>query len=161
MAWRRALSGAKNAAFYGTTTKINVIPGYIFRWINNLHRLESPAWYAQFGAMFFFVLAFSLKCESPVDATATARALFFLKHAGIAMLATMSASSIASPFFQGFINQSTGEPFTDRQENPKSEFVLGIISFWWPRPWKGYVRWFSMVGGIAGSAAAIYLLFFA
>lgn len=144
---RRMISGAKNAAFYARVRKQEDVPDYILRWIRNLHRLESPAWYFQFGSVFCFLAAFALQEYD------------YLEAAGIALLGTMSASSFSSVFYQGFINNSVGRPFIDSRENPRSEFVFGPISFWWPRPWKGWVRVLASPCGLIGIIVTLRLLF--
>ena len=144
---RRMISGAKNAAFYARDSKQENIPDYILMWVRNLHRLESPAWYFQFGSVFCFLSAFALDQYG------------YWTAAGIALLGAMSASSFASPIYQGFINNSVAMPFVDTSENPKSEFVFGPISFWWPRPWKGWIRVLSSACGFVGIIITLQLLF--
>lgn len=156
---RRIISGAKNAALYAKGKYVGDIPGYIFRWIQNLHRLESPAWYAQFGAVFLFLVAYQVKGEwSYPNVWSASDTWYLLEVVGIALLGAQSASALAGPLFQGPINQASGKPFIDRNENPKSEFVLGPISFWWPRPWKGVVRIVGATFGAIGIFATLYLL---
>lgn len=144
---RRIVSGCKNAAFYGQQRHVQTLPGYIFRWIQNIHKLETPAWYAQFGAVACFMIAVALLVGKTVQ-----EATVF----GFAV--TMFTSAMAGPLYQGPINQSVGRPFIDPGENPKSEFAWGRISVWWWRPWKGWRRVIGAVVGLAGNVAALIWL---
>lgn len=119
---RHVLSGIKNAAFYARGT--SPIHPVIQWFVQNIHRAETPAWYSQAGILFFCLLALYRMEGQP----------FGIALGGSALL-TMGASGIAGPFRQGFINWGVGRPFVDKNENPKAEFALGPISFWFPRPW--------------------------
>jgi len=144
---RRAISGMKNAAFYGKGRPPELLPSWLKKWIKNIHFLETPAWYTQAGGTFFAFLVLAGRSGYG-----------FWGAVGIALLAAMSASALSSPFYQGPINVSVGKPYVDRDENRKSEFAWGPISFWWPRPWFGYVRIFSAVAGAGGIAWTVVLL---
>ena len=55
MRQRRVLSGKKNGCFYGKNTQPPIEK--LEYAIKNLHFIETPAWYTQFGGMFFLVFA--------------------------------------------------------------------------------------------------------
>jgi len=125
MSIRRVISGMKNGAFYGKHNKVH--NPKLDKYINNLHYLETPAWYAQFGALFFLVFAIFRLVSGDVE-------LFLMfKQFSAAMLVTMGCSALASYHFQGWINYGEGSPFYNPKEDKMSEFAFGPISFWWNR----------------------------
>lgn len=144
-AYRRALSGWKNAAFYAKGK--GLINGKIYKYIRNLHYLETPAWYAQAGQ--FFPLVYLI---------GRLQGLGVWMSLGIALVLTWASSAIASPFYQCPINLSEGSPCINKDENPESEFAWGFIRFWWPRPWKGYFRVVSAIGGFVAAISMIILI---
>ncbi|MEL6673562.1 MAG: hypothetical protein AAFR61_15265 [Bacteroidota bacterium] len=131
-AWRRAISGMKNAAFYGKGQQ-NPHPRLI-KFIKNLHFLETPAWYTQAGQMFFCILAVFRVIHEELFTSLL-----------LATMITLSGSGIAGPIYQGFINLADSKDFVDDAEKRESEFAWGPISFWWPRPWFGIYRVFLAV----------------
>ena len=135
---RRIISGAKNGAFYGKTTNPN---GCLKKSINNLHYLETPAWYTQFGAVFFFLLII-MRITYPSNDLQS----IFLSVL-LSLMYTLGSSSLASWHYQGYINCGSGLPWEDPNENKKSEFVLGNFSFWWYRPWYYKRRRLAIVWG--------------
>lgn len=149
-AYSRYLSGAQNAAFYAKGSG-NVRP-YIRRWVENLHRLETPQWYAQAAQLSILVCAYALERGASWWEAALAGTCFAL-----------GASAFASPFYQGVINHSVGRPFVDRNENPKSEFAFvlfgRVYSLWWPRPWRGRFRLVAPIIGVGYFLLSIYFIF--
>jgi hypothetical protein len=148
---RRIISGAKNGAFYGKTNNPN---GCLKKSIANLHYLETPAWYTQFGFQFFLCLAV-FRLVFP-NSSFESISMSILQ----AMLMTLGSSSMASWHFQGYINCGSGLPWEDPNENKKSEFVMGKVSFWWYRPWYYKRRRFAIVWGIVLIAASICISYF-
>lgn len=136
MSVRRVISGMKNGCFYGKN--FNPLPEKLAMYIKNIHFLETPAWYTQFGAVFLFLLAF-FRTVNPEFSFYTIMIQLFADY-----MITMGSSAMASYHFQGYINHGAGLPFVDENENPKSEFALNLfgkkISFWWNRPWYGKRR---------------------
>ncbi len=139
---RRAISGAKNGCFYA---KGNKYPTPLLDdYIKNIHYLETPAWYSQFGAFFLVVFAVFRLVDYNYEF------LMILKQFTAAMIVTMGSSGIASYHFQAFINHGCNLPLVDPNENPKSEFAFGPIKFWWNRPWCGKRRkWIPFVAFIS------------
>lgn len=125
MSIRRVISGMKNGTFYGKHNPAH--NPKLDKYINNIHFLETPAWYSQFGGVFFFVLAIFRLVDYNTEW------LLILKQASASMLVTMGCSAMASYHFQGWINYGEGSPFYNPKEDKMSEFALGKISFWWNR----------------------------
>jgi len=153
MTLRRIISGIKNGAFYAKGNKYETPK--LDKYINNLHFAETPAWYTQFGAVFFFLLAFFRASNPEVS-------FYVISIQLIASYLIMSGSSaMASYHFQGYINHGSNFPWVDLNENPKSEFAIKIgkkdISFWWNRPWCGkrrkYTPYLGVISIVAGFLA--------
>ena len=146
---RRVISGMKNGCFYAKGNKWETPK--LIKYIKNLHFLETPAWYSQFGSVYLFYFAL-LRCvnynTNPYE---------ILIQLIASLLVTMGASAMASYHFQGYINHGSNLPWVDENENPKSEFAFGLISFWWNRPWHGKRRKYSIFGGIIMIIIGIYL----
>jgi hypothetical protein len=150
-AWRRYLSGLKNAAFYlkgrdfirGDSPTLRKIR----RAVSNLHFVETPAWYTQAGsfAPLLYIIA-RYQGIGPLWAAVAAVGL------------TMAASAIAGPFYQCPINVQEGKRCIAPDERKKSEFAWGAIRFWWPRPWFGYRRIVGACVGLAIWAGALAYL---
>jgi hypothetical protein len=124
---RRVISGMKNGCFYGKGNH-NYNPK-LLKYINNIHYLETPAWYTQFGSLFFSIFAVFRAVNysiAPLDI-----AIQFIA----CMLVVMGSSGIASYHFQGWINYGEGSPFYNPKEDKMSEFAFWKISFFWNRGW--------------------------
>jgi|SRR5690606_6865981 len=128
MAARRVLSGLKNGAFYAKGRSL-ILNRALDKAVSNLHTVETPAWYAQFGGMFCFLLATDISWIGALSA----------------ILITMGSSALAGYHYQGFINIGSGLPFEHENENRKSEFSDW---FWWYRPWYGKRRKWAALGGV-------------
>lgn len=106
-AYRRVISGKKNGAFYAKGNR-NIKDKKIKSWINNLHRLETPAWYAQFIPVFFVTLnflriyIFSLELEFHYDI------LNLIEQFTLTLIATMSISGLGYKNYQKYINIGAG-----------------------------------------------------
>jgi len=152
-AWRRVISGMKNGCFYA---KGNTYPVFkLYKYIQNLHFLETPAWYTQFGAVFFFVFAIMRLMNPEND-------MPYIREFISSFLITMGTSGMASYHYQGYINIGSGKPFIyDENYHPdkpnKSEFAWGKINFWWYRPWVGKRRLYLIPIGIASIIAGLYI----
>lgn len=127
MAARRVLSGLKNGAFYAKGRSL-ILNRALDKAVSNMHTVETPAWYAQFGGMFCFLLAMDISWAGTLSA----------------ILITMGSSALAGYHYQGFINIGSGLPFEYENENRKSEFSDW---FWWYRPWYGKRRKWAALGG--------------
>lgn len=128
----RILEGVKSGAFYGKDIKSHaILSNTLRRAIDNIHTVETPLWYAQYGAMFLLLLAYS---DSWLGIAS-------------ALLISMGSSAAGGYHRQGFINVGSGLPFEDEKENRRSEFSdLG----WWERPWYGKRRKYFAIAGIFG-----------
>lgn len=147
-AWRRQLSGLKNAAFYLKGRDHSQVDGRTIRQIRkavaNLHFVETPAWYAQAGIF-----------APMLYLTARSEGFAWIESIGIAIVLTLCASAIGGPFYQCPINVQEGKACVAKDERKKSEFAWGKIRFWWPRPWYGHRR---IVGAAAGAIVWILVL---
>ncbi len=141
---RRVISGMKNGCFYAKGNSYDV--PRLKKYIDNLHYIETPAWYTQFGSVFFFVFAIIRLMNHETD-------LSYFSELLSGLLITIGSSAIASYHYQGYINLGSNEPFVFEDENyhPEhphmSEFALGKIHFWWHRPWYGKRRKYLIVTG--------------
>lgn len=131
---RRIISGMKNGCFYAKGNPWTV--PQLDKYIKNLHFLETPAWYFQFGAVFLFYFALLRTTNYSTDFIP-----IFIQLLS-AYLVTMGSSAMASYHFQGYINVGSNLPFDDEKENKKSEFAFGKTSIWWTRP----SEWLGIVG---------------
>ena len=131
-ALRRVYSARKNGAFYAKKNP-NCTDEKIKSWLNNIHLLESPAWYIQFTTLFITCLSiFRLSNYNLIDSCL------------ISFLITMLTSYSVEYNFQKWINLGSGLPAINPKENPKSEFTFMSgehkVSYWWPRFWYGERR---------------------
>jgi len=146
---RRIISGMKNGCFYA---KGNKYPTPLLdKYIKNIHFLESPAWYVQFGSLFFSTLAIFRALNY------TTNIFDILMQVGASLLVVMGSSGMAGYHFQGYINHGSNLPWVDIKENPKSEFAIGNVSFWWKRSWKGNRRKYFIYIGAISIVLGIYL----
>jgi hypothetical protein len=145
----RIFNGMKNGCFYSKGNKYPV--PLLEKYVKNLHFIETPLWYCQFGSLFFSTLAI-FRCLNY-----TTNVFEILLQVGAALLVVMGSSGMASFHFQGFINHGSNLPWVDPNENPKSEFAWGKISFWWYRPWYGKRRVMFIPIGLISIALGIYL----
>lgn len=146
---RRIISGMKNGCFYAKGK--NPLPNLLAKYIYNIHYLETPAWYSQFGFQFFLCLAvYRLFHTYTFDS-------HYYTSCLAAYLTTMGSSSIAGVFYQGYINVASDKEFIDKTENPKSEFAFGPIRFWWSRPWYGKRRILASILGAIILLCGIYI----
>lgn len=135
----RILEGIKSGAFYGKDMRYGIIPSATLRKaIDNIHTVETPLWYVQYGAMFILLLAFR---DDWIGI-------------GAAFLITMGASAAGGYHRQGYINLGSGLPFEDENENRKSEFSN---KFWWKRPWYGKRRKYFAIAGIIGISIGLIM----
>lgn len=166
MVWRRILSGLDNAVFYAKGRwnengrgaigkKDHPEPDQfrrlVGRYMENIHFIETPSWYAQAGIYFPLALAV-LRLSIP-----GAGFWMWLLCAGIALLLTMACSGLANPFYQGLINVGSGLPYINKEETRETEFALNIfgkrIAFWRRRGFSGRGRIF-----VAAGSALLWLL---
>lgn len=131
MILNRIFEGIKSGAFYGKDMRTGIIPSKLLqRAIENIHTVETPLWYLQYGAMFFLLLAFQDGWWGVTSA----------------FLIAMGSSAAGNYHRQGYINLGSGLPWEDAKENRRSEF--SDIA-WWYRPWYGRRRKWFAIGGIS------------
>lgn len=148
---RRVLNGMGNATFYSKGNPNP--PKELIKYINNYHYLATPMWYTLYSMIFFGALAIA-RLISP-DYTI----LNYLKEILASYLIMMGSSGMGNYWYQGYINLSAGLPFEDKKENPKSEFALGKIHFWWRRPWGGSMRKYTVIFSLISAIIGLYLIF--
>lgn len=151
IAMLRVFSGMKNGAFYAKAMH----PGTKCEpYVQNLHRIEAPQWYVQFGTFFVLVLLVGLGAKTH-DIMYTIIGSYLLAQ---------GASSAASYWYQAWINRGSGLPDVDPNENPKAEFALHVFgkdySFWWSRPWYGKRRIWSQYFGVLMMLAGTAIICF-
>lgn len=146
---RRIISGMKNGCFYAKGNSYPVPK--LEKYIKNIHFLETPAWYVQFGSVFLFYFALLRGINHSVHFWG------FMIQLLSAYMVTMGSSAVAGYHFQGYINHGSNLPWVDDKENPKSEFAFGSISFWWKRPWKGKFRLYASILGFIAILIGLYL----
>ncbi len=151
--FRRIISGMKNGCFYAKGNAYEV--PRLKKYIGNIHYLETPAWYTQFGSVYFFVFAILRLIQTDND-------IPYIQEFIGAMLITMGSSGMASYHFQGYINLGSDKPFIyDENYHPehsgKSEFAWGKIDFWWTRPWTGKRRLYLIPIGAISIILGIYI----
>lgn len=122
------LSAIKSGMFYAVSSKNK--PKLLEKFINNMHYVQTPFWYACFGSLFlsifliyyddYFILFLILK----------------------SYLITQGTSTVCGPFYQGFINVGAGKKFIDNEERREFEFAVPILnkSVWIPKFWHGKYR---------------------
>jgi len=153
---KKFLSGVSNAVFYakGTQHRKHRLIKFFLRDDNNIHRIETPEWYAMAGMIAPLLYAlFYTNIEAERDI------ISYGIPAILTLLLTMAGSALASPFYQGFINVANGRPFVDPEENKKSEFnFLGLFSRWWRRPLQGKGRFIVMGLGVVYIVISIVII---
>ena len=151
----RILSGLKSGCFYAVSQKATWFhesdkPPLLARFINNMHFVETPFWYATFfcfGALLSIAFHYM---NTDVDTWITAIAAY---------LVTQGASAVAGPFYQGFINVGGGKPFVDVNENKSMELAnpLSGKTKWIKRFWNGKKRILAAVAGLIAIIAGFML----
>lgn len=138
----RVIGGMKNGAFYAKGNfKYNI---KLDKYIKNLHYLETPAWYTQFGSLFFLMLTVFRLVDYNQEV------LIIIRQYAAAMIVTMGSSGLASYHYQGWINYGEGSPFYNPKEDKMSEFAFWNISFWWNRGWLDkYKKVIPFIGGVS------------
>lgn len=152
-AYVRVLSGLDNGCYYARGAGRR--PPELVKYMDNIHNIETPYWYAHFGSTGIYVL---------IICSFLAPQQFFLWHIAESVLCTMGASAAANYKYQYFINIGSGLPGIDPNENPKSEFAFIFkgksYSFWWSRPWYGERRRYVPVAGVVAVIAGLLLVLF-
>jgi len=149
--WMRILDAMKSGCFY-SVSRGDKENKFLKKKIANLHYIQTPLWYCQFGIIGILLFA-----------------VFRLIHPDIVWMNLLSAylisqgtSSFASVFYQGYINVGSGLPFVDNNENKKMEFAIPFFNktIWISRFWYGKRRvYISTFGGLAMIVAGILLAF--
>jgi len=131
------LSAIKSGCFYAASSGTK--PPLLKRFMDNLHYVQTPFWYALFGAM--LVSMFAILMHSDGNLWMVALRSYLL---------TQGTSTMAGPLYQGFINVGGGKKFTDETEKRAFEFAVPVLnkSVWIPKFWYGKRRWFLVPFGI-------------
>lgn len=152
-------SAIKSGCFYGKGTADYKNP--LKKYIDNLHRVQTPFWYSLFGALFFMTMAIGrLYSGESLFVSVVVTGSYFRIVLG-AILVTMGTSATCGVFYQGFINVGAGKPFIDPDELDKFELAnpFNYTSIWFPKFWHGKNRiWVSALGLVALSVG-VYIVF--
>ena len=99
----RIFNGMKNGCFYA---KGNNYPTPLLdKYIKNLHYIETPLWYSQFGSLFFTIFAIFRAINYNTDFVSIIIQII------ATLLIVICSSDIASYWFQGYINHGSNLPF--------------------------------------------------
>jgi hypothetical protein len=151
-------SAIKSGCFYGKGTADFKNP--LKKYIDNLHRAQTPFWYSLFGALFFATMAIArLYSGMPLlESVITGQ---YFNTALAALLVTMGASATCGVFYQGFINLGAGKPFIDPDELDKFEIAnpFNYTSLWLPKFWHGRNRIWVSALGLVTLCLGLYMVF--
>ncbi len=140
-------SAIKSGCFYSVSRKDK--PEMLKKYINNLHYVQTPFWYSLFGA--FGIMLF---------------AMFRLINPDVIWMSLLSTyliaqgtSTLAGPFYQGFINVGCGLPFMDPNEKKEMELANPFTNktIWVKRFWYGKRRYYLSLVGVLMICAGIYI----
>jgi len=152
--YRTVLSGRKNGCFYHKNDK--VLPPMLKASIENIHGIESPAWYAQSIGVGVLVLALNRALNYSMDIWIIAQQI------GISILFVIGLLQAASYHFQRGITAGLKSD-TELDSVTKSEVVIRWlgISFWKPRLFsnKGRIvaQWLGIIEILVAIGLIIYL----
>lgn len=137
------LSAIKSGCFYAASSGVK--PPLLKRFMDNLHYVQTPFWYALFGGMFVGVTG--ILWDEYVWWEVLLRAYAI----------TQGTSTAFGPLYQGFINVGGSKPFTDPDEKKAFEFAVPVLnkSVWIPKFWAGKMRWILVPIGIAMIVAGL------
>jgi len=148
-------SAVKSGCFYASQKKDAKNP--LKKYIDNLHRAQTPFWYSLFGSLFFMTLAVARLIQD-TDIVCALVDLSYFKALFYSYLITHGTSAFAGVFYQGYINIGSGKPFIDVKEKRKFELAFESYSVWLPKFWYGKNRiWISAIG-IVMIALGIFLI---
>lgn len=141
-------SAVKSGCFYSVSRGQK--PEMLKKYINNLHYAQTPFWYSLFGA--FGVMLFALfRLVHPDD---------IWINLVSAYLIAQGTSTMAGPFYQGFINVGCGLLFVD--PNEKAEFELANPftgkTKWYKKFWNGINRVYLAFAGFLMVVGGIILM---
>lgn len=140
-------SAVKSGCFYAVSRQDK--PAMLKKYIENLHYVQTPFWYSLFGA--FGVMLFAMfRLENPE---------IIWMNLLSAYLIAQGTSTLAGPFYQGFVNIGCGLPFVDPNEKKELELADPVTGKkkWFKRFWYGKNRIYLAFAGAAMIALGIYL----
>lgn len=151
---RTVLSGQKNGCFYHKTDEI--LPPFLKEKIENIHLIETPAWFLQSGAAFILALGF----QRIANYTLVWWEIFI--QFAIAFLFMAGQYQMPSYHFQRGI--TAGLKDDDHLDNiNESEVATRWFQFWKPRFFNNRRRklaqWFGVFWTIAAIALTIWFNF--
>lgn len=140
-------SAIKSGCFYGK----NIKPNKLEKYINNLHYVQTPFWYSLFGA-FGILLICIFRLLNPQ---------FILLDVLSAYLISQGTSTLAGPFYQGFVNIGSNLPFIDPNENHSMELANAATNktIWIKRFWYGKRRVYLSIIGLIMIVIGIIIQF--
>ncbi len=142
-------SAIKSGCFYSVSRGQK--PDMLKKYINNLHYVQTPFWYSLFGA--FGVILFALfRLMHPDD---------IWTNLASAYLIAQGTSTMAGPFYQGFINVGCGLPFIDPNEKKEVELANPVSgkTRWFKKFWYGKNRIYLAFVGLIMIVLGIILIF--
>jgi len=152
--YRTILSGQKNGCFYHKND--NPLPPFLFREINNIHFLETPAWYAQSLGVFILLLAINRSLNYSFDFWT------IIVQITISGLITLGTVQAASYHFQRGI--TAGLKDDEHLDNTNDSEVAIVIFGWKIQFWKGRLfsnkkrklaQWLGIIEILSGIALMI------
>ena len=151
--FRTILSGRKLGSFYHKNDK--VLPPFLKQAIENIHFLETPAWWVQTMGIFLFVLSVSRVLDYSTEF------LQYALHAGGALLFTVGTILAASYHFQKGITAGLKDA-KHLDATTKSEVAFNFLfihfKFWKPRLFSNRGRIVAQYLGISLILGSMYLI---
>lgn len=145
----RFIDAIKSGCFYAASRQDK--PPLLKKYIENIHFAQTPLWYCVFGV--FGILLFTIFYLMNPAA--------WLLNLLAAYLVSQGTSTMAGPFYQGFINVGCGLPFIDENENREMELANPLTgkTKWVNRFWYGKRRWYLSLVGILMVVGGLLIVF--
>lgn len=145
----RFIDAIKSGCFYAASRQDK--PTLLKKYMDNIHYAQTPLWYCVFG-VFGILLFIIFHLLNPTS---------ILLNLVAAYLVSQGTSTMAGPFYQGFINVGCGLPFIDENENRKMELANPLTgkTKWVKRFWYGKRRFYLAFVGLLMVVVGLLLIF--
>jgi len=120
----RVYKAKKSGLYYNIKRDPENIHPKLEKYNKNIHFISSPSNYLQMGMVFALVFTICRLLAPELNAQHLVSSVF------ASYLIAWGQSTLASYWWQIWINRGSGLPDIDPNENYKSEFAWGKISFW-------------------------------